>query len=149
MPAAAAAQHTHEVGHNNLAAAGARADARRLDDRRAEDVVVLDSDITRGDADTDVERLVGILGGVTFCALLNGDRGGDRIGRASEVGEQAVPQTLDEHAAVIGDRGTQHLVVRPPQRLGVVLPQPNPRLGRADKVSDHHCRELRSHQAAV
>ena len=133
--AVAAAHDADEVGGQDLAAVGARAQAHGLDHGQPEAVPALAGDVAERDADTDVERLVGIAV-AALDALLQPDGAGDRGGGAAEDGHQAVAGRLDLLAAVLLDGLAQQAEELAPEVVGGGGPQARRGGGRPDEVGD-------------
>ena len=145
MVAPAAGQEADEVGHEDLAAAGLGAQPRRFHDRRAEAVVVLEGHVAGADPDAHREPVVGVTLDVGADGLLDGDGRTDGLRRTREHGQHAVAEALDHLAVVGGDGVGQQAVVDPTQRLGPLLPERDPVLGRSDEVGHQDRRRLRGH----
>ena len=107
----------HDLGREDLAAVGRRAQACRLDDRVAEVVAVVFGHLARAQAHPDRQRLhrAPVVG---VDALLDADRAGDRPARARERHHEAVAQVLDLDAAGRLDRTAEKREVGLPQLLG-------------------------------
>ena len=112
--------HPHDLGAQDLAALGLRAQARRFDDRRAAEVVVLEAGVAEADAHANAESLdVAVVPLVD--RLLHGDRAGDAVGRAQEGGHDPVARGVDHLALVRVDGLAQDLMVRLVQHVGRVV----------------------------
>ena len=133
--AVAAAHDADEVGGQDLAAVGARAQAHGLDHGQPEAVAALAGDVAERDADADVERLVGIAV-AALDALLQPDGAGDRGGGAAEDGHQAVAGRLDLLAAVLLDGLAQQAEELAPEVVGGGGPEARRGGGRPDEVGD-------------
>ena len=118
---AAARQQPHQLGDEDLAGLGERAQARRLDHRSAEAVVVLERHVAGRHADPHRERDP-LAAAVRVERLLHRDRRGQGLGRARERDDHAVARALDDVAAVRRRLLGEQRIVGAPQLLGALSP---------------------------
>ena len=144
MPAPAPGQQAHELGREDLAAGGRRAQAGRLDDGRAEAVAVFERDVAAREADADDEGLVGMRPGRAIGGLLHGDRRRQRVRRAVEHDEQTVTQALDHGAAVRGRVG-ERTIMATPEALGARFAGVDTESGGTDEIANKNGRRARRH----
>ena len=135
--AAAAGEQADELGHEDLASLGHRAQPGGLHDRGAEAVAVLEGDVAGAHPDTDGDGGVG-PGPFDVDALLHHHGCRDGVGSRREQSQHTVAQSLDQRSLVGGDGLGQQGVVTTAQLLGPVLTQPDAQLGRAHQVGDEH-----------
>ena len=118
----------HRLGDEDLSAARRLAQARRLDDGRAEPVARLTDGVADGDPDLDVQRRRS-LAVAALDPLLHPDRTVHRRGHPVEGGHDAVSEVLDLLATAVRDCVAEDAEVLAPQRIGVLRPQAR-RVGR-------------------
>ena len=117
----------------DLAGAGAIAEAAGGDDGGAEVVAFVAQRVAGVDADADRDALAS---DGTARRLLHRDRAADGVGGGSEGDHQAVAERLHLGAAVGADGVAEELVVGLEDALGVVVAGALHQLGRADEVGE-------------
>jgi hypothetical protein len=105
---AAAGHHSHDLGHEDLAPARKRAQARRLDHRRSVVVALEQSDLAHAEPHPDRQRLLRIAVPAVE-RLLHPRRGVECRGRAREREHQAVAEVLHLAAAGCFDPAAEDL----------------------------------------
>ena len=106
VPAAAASSQSHDVCSQHLPALTAGAEPGRFDDRVAEVVVVLVTDLAPAQPDPQAHRVL-TTPVVAFDALLHRHRARQRSRRGAEHDHEPVTEILHVSAARLGDRLTQ------------------------------------------
>ena len=125
---AAACEQPYELGDEDLAGVGERAEARRLDHRSAEAVVVLEGHVAGRQADPHGERDP-LAASVRVERLLHRDGRGQGLGRARERDDHAVARALDDVPAVRRRLLREQRIVGAPQLLGPRLAELHACLG--------------------
>ena len=129
MATACTGQEPHDLGHENLAAAGGGAQAGRLDHRRAEAVPLFKGDVPRAGPDPHLQRhAAGPRSVVAVEGLLDRHRRSQRVGGAGEGGHHPVAEVLDQPAPVALDCIGDQPVVGTAERLGGVVAEARPKL---------------------
>jgi hypothetical protein len=131
----AANEGAQQLGGEDLAALGRRAEARRLDDTIAVVVAFVLGGLAHRDTDAHRERL-GAPGVVALDALLDPDRTRERTARARVHQHQAVARALDLEAAGVLGGGPQDAEVRLAQLLGRLGSEARGDRGGIDEISE-------------
>ena len=127
----------HELGREDLAAFGARAQPRGFCRRQPAHIVLLDDDFARAHADAHLQR--GRLGpALAREPGLDRGRGGDRVGRGREDRHGAVAQPLHDRALIVGDGLGEDAFVPPFDLVGAVVTQARAQRRGTDEVGDQH-----------
>ena len=145
VTAAPAGHQPHDVGRQDLPALAAGTEPGRLDDRVAEVVVVLATDLAAAQPDPQTDRLLAAPV-VAFDALLHRHRARQRRRRRREHDHEPVTQVLHLGAARLGDRLTQDREMPAAQLVRGVGRQARRQRGRTHHVGEQHRHVLGRHR---
>ena len=145
VTAAATSRQPHDVRRQDLPALTAGAQPGRLDDRVAEVVVVLSTDLAPAQPDPQTHRVL-TPPVVAFDALLHGHRARQRRRRGAEHDHEPVTQVLHLGAARLGDRLTQDREMPATQLVRGVGRQARRQRGRTHHVGEQHRHVLGRHR---
>ena len=148
VTAAAASRQSHDVCRQDLPALTAGAEPGRFDDRVAEVVVVLSTDLAPAQPHPQPHRVL-TPPVVAFDALLHRHRARQRRRRGAEHDHEPVTQVLHLGAARLGDRLTQDRKMPAPQFVRAVGRQTRRQRGRTHHVGEQHRHVLGRHRRAT
>ncbi len=147
MAGTAAGRQLHDEGGPDFTTRAGRAQARGLDDRIAEVVVLFVGDLASTEPDPDLDP-VGVIPVVAIGALLHRDRARQRVRRGMEDHHQTVAEVLDLCPTGLRD-GLAHRGEDPaPDVVGGFGRDGLGELCGPDDVGEQHRDVLRGHKAA-
>jgi hypothetical protein len=137
VAAASTCRQSHDVGRQHLPARTGGTEPRCFDDRVTEVVVVVTTDFSTAQANSQTQPLIACPV-VTLDALLHRDRAGHCGRRGGEHDHEPVTQVLDFRAARLGDRAAQDREMAAAQLVGSIGRETRRQRGRAHDVGEQH-----------